>query len=118
MCYKVMCMLDMNLDNENLINVVFVHATTLSESLLRLCTFLRILSSPNVFSRFYYYSVKVFLISCNVCADAGCTIISLSQQMVINKLRLNIFQFFAYRADPSCCLICVVQFCLFTELLL
>jgi len=62
----------------------------------------RKLRSLNVFSRFYYYNVKAFLISCNVCADAGGTVISLSQHMVTNKIRLNIFQFFVYRADPSC----------------
>jgi hypothetical protein len=44
------------------------------------------LRSLNVFSRFYYYIVKAFLISCNVCADAGGTVISLSQHMVTNKI--------------------------------
>jgi hypothetical protein len=60
------------------------------------------LRSLNIFSRFYYYTVKAFLISCNVCADAGGTVISLPQHMVTNKTRLNILQFFVYRADPSC----------------
>jgi len=99
-----MCFLDMILDNESLINVVSVHATTLSESLLRLRTYMYIykLRSLNVFSRFYYYIVEAFLISCNVCANAAGTIISLSQHLVTNKIRLNIFQCFVYRADPSC----------------
>ena len=44
------------------------------------------LRSLNVFSRFYYYTVKAFLNSCNACADTGGTVISLSQHMVINKI--------------------------------
>jgi hypothetical protein len=76
------------------------------------------LRSLNIFSRFYYYTVKAFLISCNVCADVGGTVISLSQHVVTNKIWLNIFQFFVYRADPSCWRICAMQFWLFTELLL
>lgn len=42
--------------------------------------------SLNVFSRFYYYIVKAFLISCSACADAGGTVMSLSQHTVTNKI--------------------------------